>query len=945
MEVSPRLDSDPWDRSLWSDGDHNGYNAGSEPPAETWSWIREESSYSVTLSTSEGIATSGLHPGSSVGITAQVTRETWQLWQSNLGRSEARDRSLAPGYGASVDFSIGSGSGALSYGSMSANYAGTASTTLTVGTTDCQVIASVGFGGTRPSASLNLSVNQEWIYSGDGSKRIVTMAPDQDAPRTVVASVTLQTWKNGTRLGLSEMHDFAEVPALGAAVSFTCLQGGAWLQPQAGVTDRYGRVRCTYGSYHQSVIRADADFSGVTGSATITVPATDAPPDDPPEETWTDSHVDVSLSVTAASTGLSNDRKSMGLSASASCSRTLIQISNWGNTRSIPLPSDGRLSVAWSIASGDATISASATGSSATAQLGTQASVAEVSVSCDGQSGSATVELPPRPDEEEDEEEEEENPGGNSPPIYRLSLSPGGVRVFKPGDVLPTQATVSASTTDSSATRVVLRMEPGAGKLDNDSLSLTSGGASTTLRGLVPGRTVVEGKFYDTQGQHIGPVQQAELIILPVEFKKMWETKNKANQVFNSARKDDPKASITEPPDAAGSVHGVDTNHLYVVVDPTDNKLGVTVDVVVGSDPTKWVAAAFNGGSKVSGSDTVFPASGPVAMHIPHGDELAIRVGYDANGNSQLDTAEEIKLSMAAKFDKSTNGEPTVKGISGAKYTEMFNTASGVIALANVPLFPIPHSAAFLRLFRDGTTTGMPADKRPTSPTGSFTMDVFKGELSEWLTHNSGAAFTDDGIADTPFYHWDATTSAGELAGLSYTVKTAVQSHFDTAIMPHVTAHFASLPPGAQADLPQSGLATITHAHQSTPPWAPKTTVLFNNPYLYDKGLDDVFGTIGRGRVPQHKARYTVKKVEYDEYFGDNPTGSPIFRKAIGYNVTARTVGSVTDIYDFNYNAGTINIIGATLQLGYGKGIYGRTAGKIYRWNINWDETFDWFKK
>ncbi len=523
---------------MWSDGDHNGYNAGSEPPAETWSWIREESSYSVTLSTSEGIATSGLHPGSSVGITAQVTRETWQLWQSNLGRSEARDRSLAPGYGASVDFSIGSGSGALSYGSMSANYAGTASTTLTVGTTDCQVIASVGFGGTRPSASLNLSVNQEWIYSGDGSKRIVTMAPDQDAPRTVVASVTLQTWKNGTRLGLSEMHDFAEVPALGAAVSFTCLQGGAWLQPQAGVTDRYGRVRCTYGSYHQSVIRADADFSGVTGSATITVPATDAPPDDPPEETWTDSHVDVSLSVTAASTGLSNDRKSMGLSASASCSRTLIQISNWGNTRSIPLPSDGRLSVAWSIASGDATISASATGSSATAQLGTQASVAEVSVSCDGQSGSATVELPPRPDEEEDEEEEEENPGGNSPPIYRLSLSPGGVRVFKPGDVLPTQATVSASTTDSSATRVALRIASGVGQLSANNLDLTSASPPPTVQGLLPGqRTVVEGQFY-ASGSPIGSPITAEVMRLLAEVK-----------VVN---RDDPKRTWTSGPVVAG---------------------------------------------------------------------------------------------------------------------------------------------------------------------------------------------------------------------------------------------------------------------------------------------------------------------------------------------------------------------------------------------------------
>jgi hypothetical protein len=85
--------------------------------------------------------------------------------------------------------------------------------------------------------------------------------------------------------------------------------------------------------------------------------------------------------------------------------------------------------------------------------------------------------------------------------------------------------------------------------------------------------------------------------------------------------------------------------------------------------------------------------------------------------------------------------------------------------------------------------------------------------------------------------------------------------------------------------------------------------------------------------------------VEYDQYVGDDPHGGPIFRKTIGYEVTARTVGSVGDLYDFNFNASDMNEIGATLQLGYGKGTYGRTPGIIYRWEINWDETFDWFKQ
>jgi hypothetical protein len=442
---------------------------------------------------------------------------------------------------------------------------------------------------------------------------------------------------------------------------------------------------------------------------------------------------------------------------------------------------------------------------------------------------------------------------------------------------------------------------------------------------------------------HFDPRQKTrngDWFLLNVTFNKMWETKNKANQIFNPTKKDDPIETPSPAPDAAGSVHGVDSNHLFVVVDPSDDKLGVTIDVTVGGDPAKWIAAAFNGASKVSGSDTVFPPSGPVDMHIPHGDQLAIRVGFDANSNSLLDSSEEIKFAMPAKFDKSVSGEPTVKGISSTKYSAMSTAASAVIALG----YAIPHSAEFLRLFRDGATTGMPPNKRPTSTTG-FTIDAFNGELSEWITHNSGAAFSDGGIAGIPFRHWDATTTAAEMAGQSYTVQTAVRSHFDTTIMPLVTAHFASLPPGDQADFPQGGLATITHTHESTPAWVPRTTVRFDSPYLPNFGGDDAFGVIGRGRVPLHQAKYTVKKVEYDQYVGDDGNGGPIFRKAIGYNVIARTVGSVGDLYDFNINAGFVSEIGATLQLGYGKGTYGRTPGQIYRWDINWDETFDWFRQ
>jgi hypothetical protein len=85
--------------------------------------------------------------------------------------------------------------------------------------------------------------------------------------------------------------------------------------------------------------------------------------------------------------------------------------------------------------------------------------------------------------------------------------------------------------------------------------------------------------------------------------------------------------------------------------------------------------------------------------------------------------------------------------------------------------------------------------------------------------------------------------------------------------------------------------------------------------------------------------------VQITEYVGDDAIGGPRFTESTGYEVEARTVGCVEDLYDFNFNAGFINKIGAALQIGYGNGTYGRFAGRIFRWDINWDETFEWIEK
>jgi len=428
--------------------------------------------------------------------------------------------------------------------------------------------------------------------------------------------------------------------------------------------------------------------------------------------------------------------------------------------------------------------------------------------------------------------------------------------------------------------------------------------------------------------------------LVPIKLEKMWETKNQANQIFNPCRKDDPILPISPAPDAAGSVHGTNTNDLYVSQDPSDGKYGISIDIGLDEIRTKIVAGAYSGSAKIAASDKFFPASGPLEFRVVSETDFTIRVGYDKNSNSILDAQEEIQISTPATFDKSTKGEPTVRIISPETYSSMQAAAALIISSAGT----IPHASEFLRLFQNGVAAGMPVDKRPTSA-DLIIFDAFKGEYSEWLTHNSGALFSNDGFSGVPFYHWDSTTSASEMAGLSYTTKSAVQTHFKTTILPQVVTYFENLPFNSIANFPLDGVSTVVQNHESTPAWVKKTTVTFDDPILPNFGGDDAFGVIGRGRVTSHEARYKVRKVQITEYVGDDAIGGPRFTESTGYEVEARTVGCVEDLYDFNFNAGFINKIGAALQIGYGNGTYGRFAGRIFRWDINWDETFEWIEK
>jgi hypothetical protein len=123
----------------------------------------------------------------------------------------------------------------------------------------------------------------------------------------------------------------------------------------------------------------------------------------------------------------------------------------------------------------------------------------------------------------------------------------------------------------------------------------------------------------------------------------------------------------------------------------------------------------------------------------------------------------------------------------------------------------------------------------------------------------------------------------------------------------------------------KGGFYRVPHTSESLG-W-PYTTVTFDEPLIWNP-VDDVNGSIGRGRVISHEAQYTVEKksflgVEYLDV------------------VAVHYVGGVEDLYDFNYEAGLIAGQPAILQIGHGNGSYGasRDAANIYRDRIEFNLT------
>ena len=461
------------------------------------------------------------------------------------------------------------------------------------------------------------------------------------------------------------------------------------------------------------------------------------------------------------------------------------------------------------------------------------------------------------------------------------------------------------------------------------------------------------------------PNTRIELDLLPVEFKKLWETKNKANQIVVKAKRDDPKDD-KQTADPDGNLYGTPRYLLYVTADPTDSKYHVSLDCELGGMRDQFVCAAYDGSTKVSDTDKAFPAAAdqPAELLIPatgssqRGQDFVIKVAFDANKNGLIDASEPLIDLTAAKSETGSPAPPMIRGFSmgavDAAKTTIHGQATGSGFTGWKPNFLgewfVPNAQALERLFYDGAIGGMVQDYQPTTTLGPANLNAFgpPGDFNEWLTHHAGSNFNADGVTTVQHYYWNpskrisnliATSSPLSLLKSNSTITSQITSVTDATVenfkQPSVpVGQTQTFPSGAAGYDLQPVLAGLGAPH-SSPAWVPKQTLLVGDQDGYAGAIpDDAFGTVGRSRFINGEYRFIVKKEPRVEHFSTgDPGGYDIPYTAVV--VYLRVSGSSQDLYDFNHNGGGLSIPAAITQLSYGNGGYGRTNGVIFRATVD----------
>ena len=481
----------------------------------------------------------------------------------------------------------------------------------------------------------------------------------------------------------------------------------------------------------------------------------------------------------------------------------------------------------------------------------------------------------------------------------------------------------------------------------------------------------------------------AILHVFDIEHDSLFETDNKCNRIRDDTPKDDSSNNFeceTMPIGGRQCGFAVHRNFLYVAAS-ADNRIRVTERVkiddrmrsVLAEYEDRFVCAAFRNGELIEESQSLIsPTNLEAALDFEGSDdevaeELQIRVGIDGNRNGRLELDESTPLEACK-----VSGKPayaTVKAISKSKYDDHKAEVNAMVHYKILHLIPddppnlvVPHARSFLKLFyEEGSANLLEERFRPTC-SSSANIDAFSSDCScfaEWLTHNCGAAFSDDGIATIPAYRWDENSEVSNFLSLcrpfalkksmivsnrlcEYATETGMRlRHFyDSVVKPEAEIEMRLQDvdevtmPNREGWYEQSALIAY-HVFESKSPsasatWVPGITLDFGisssfSGYgavatelaLANGALRefDAHGTIGRGRVIDPKYRFVVRKII-------SPDGRP---QLVVTKVDFAC--AVEDLYDFNYEDGSPSPHAAALQIGYRNG-NGRNCGRIYRHHI-----------
>ena len=489
-------------------------------------------------------------------------------------------------------------------------------------------------------------------------------------------------------------------------------------------------------------------------------------------------------------------------------------------------------------------------------------------------------------------------------------------------------------------------------------------------------------------------VQVLEAPVLKVEFKELWETSNRVNQIFNPTKKDDKSADGYQEVDSSNdTLYGIHREKLYVV-SSDENQYAVSLDLNIQpvSFRSQFVVAAYMNGTKVNGSDTPVPAQPDAQLNMTFTDpsssaaatDFAIKAGFDANGNGTIDSGEMTFDPEVYKYpDSNLPRYATVFGINKTKYdwhhTEINKTLTAYDFDPGEPDDLAIYARSFLYMFMDGNDNGIRNDLKPTT-TAPSQMDTFQQAtsnsscFSEWLTHNSGAAFSDQGVANIPQRVWNDQTRVAQFfaqrsplapekamfpPGGGYIESqtqtgAALEQFYDNQVKPTAEALLQNQPVDSTVTMPQGGgfyhfpnqNCTLFSSESSS--WVPAATIRVGEGNAYGgkwgsflsqflggtSSFDeyDAAGTIGRGRILDPRCQFTVKKVEKGIW--------PV--TWIEYEViSVRLVCEIADLYDFNYEDSELASHAAAHQIGYGNGNNGRGHGFIYRDNVVINYVYD----